>query len=154
MVSIDRYNNNKDEFLVPFGSLFDQFMLDSFPSFGREFGSDFFSKGSYPRVDILEKPEKLVVKAEVPGLKKEEVSVELEGDVLIIKGEKRIKEEDKNEKYLYKEIKRSSFQRSFVLGKNIDKVGVKADFVDGLLTIDLPRIKAEEKKQPEKVKIL
>jgi len=129
MFALNKYNDNRDEFLVPFGSLFDQFMSDNFPSFRTEFGSDFFSKGSYPKVDVIEKPEKLVVKAEVPGLKKEEVSVELDGDVLVIKGEKRSKEEDKNEKYLYREIKRSSFQRSFVLGKNIDKTGVKADFI-------------------------
>jgi HSP20 family protein len=128
-------------------------MLNSFPSFESDFCPDFFSKGSYPRVDIIKKPEKLIVKAEITGLKKEEVSVDLDGDVLVIKGEKQNKDEDKNKKHLYREIKRYSFQRSFILGNNIDKTGIKADFVDGILKVELPRVTVE-KKQAEKVKIL
>jgi HSP20 family protein len=94
-----------------------------------------------------------VLEAEIHGLTKEDITVELEGENLVIKGCKRQKETNGSEKYLLREIRRSSFQRSFVVGENIDKKKIKADFKDGLLTVDLPRLKVEEEK-PTKVKLL
>jgi HSP20 family protein len=144
---------NRDEFLTPFDSLFDDFLTGHFPALSSELGGDFFSRGSYPRVDVIEKPDKLELTAEIPGLTKEDVSVELDKDTLIIKGTKRQNVSKNEDKYVLREIKRSSFQRSFVLGDNIDKQKVKADFKDGLLTVELPQLKPEEVKST-KVKIL
>ena len=151
MFELAKYD--RDEFLTPFGSLFDDFFSSRFPALSSELGIDFFSKGSYPRVDVIEKPDKLILNAEIPGLTKEDVAVELDGDSLVIKGSKRQKTYKTEEKYVLREIKRSSFQRSFLLGDNIDKKNVKADFKDGMLTVELPRLKVEEVKLP-KVKIL
>jgi HSP20 family protein len=144
---------NRDEFLAPFDSLFDEVFTSHFPSLSADLGADFFNRGSFPRVDIKEYDDKLVVEADVAGLKKEDVSVELEGDLLVIKGAKKEDVNKDKAKYVYREIKRSSFQRSFQLGKNIDTKNLKADLKDGTLVIELPRIKAEEKK-PERLKLL
>lgn len=144
---------NRDEFITPFDRLFDEVFSSHFPSLASDLGADFFNRGSFPRVDIVEYEDKLVLEADVAGLKKEEVSVELEGDLLVIKGAKKQGESKEKAKYVYREIKRSSFQRSFQLGENIDKTKVKADFKDGTLVVELPRIKVEEKK-PEKLKLL
>lgn len=151
MYNMSKYN--RDEFITPFDSLFDDLLASHFPKLNSDLGGNFFAKGSYPRVDVIEKPDKLVLEAEIHGLTKEDVTVELEGDNLVIKGSKRQKEGNNSEKYLLREIRRSSFQRSFVVGENIDKKKIKADFKDGLLTVDLPRLKVEEEK-PTKVKLL
>jgi len=137
---------NRDEFLTPFDRLFDEVFSSHFPSLSADLGSDFFNRGSFPRVDVKEYDDKLVLEADVAGLKKEDVSVELEGDLLIIKGAKKEDANKDKAKYVYREIKRSSFQRSFQLGTNIDKTKVKADYKDGTLVVELPRIKVEEKK--------
>lgn len=114
-----------------------------------------YAKTSYPRVDVIEYPDKLVLEAEIAGLNKEDVSVDLEGDTLVIRGGKKQQAESDTSKgrYLFKEIKRSSFSRSFVLGDGIDKTAIKADFKDGTLKVELPRLKPEDKK-PRHVKLL
>ncbi len=145
---------NRDEFLTPFDHLFDQVFSSHFPSLSNDLGADFFSKGSFPRVDVVEYDNKLVLEADVAGLKKEDVSVELEGDILVIKGAKKTPTENKEKaRYVYREIKRSSFQRSFQLGQNIDKDKIKVEYKDGTIVVELPRTKVEEKK-PSKLKLL
>ena len=103
------------------------------------------------------KPEyddKHVLEADVAGLSKEDVSVDLEGDTLVIRGGKKTNNENTNKgKYLYKEIKRSSFTRSFSVGKGIDKNKIKADFTNGTIKVDLPKLKIEEQK-PKTHKLL
>jgi HSP20 family protein len=144
----------RDEFLSPFDRMFDTFFNDAalFPTFG-----DFsFSKGSYPKVDVVEYNNKIVLDADVGGLAKEDVSVDLEGDVLVIRGGKKQTTEDKDApkgKYLYKEIKRSSFVRTFSLGENVDKNNIKVEFQNGIVKIELPKLALEEKK-PERKKLL
>jgi HSP20 family protein len=146
---------NRDEFLTPFDRLFDEVFTSHYPSLSAELGADFFKRGSFPRVDVAEYDDKLVLEADVAGFKKEDVSVELDGDLLVIKGGgNKTRDIPKSQaKYVYKEIKRSSFQRSFQLGENIDKAKVKAEYKDGTLVVELPRIKVEEKK-PDKIKLL
>lgn len=139
-------NFGRDEF-VPF----DRFLDEALNSM---VGGAAFNKSSFPKVDVLEYDDRLVLEADVAGLNKGDVSVELEGDVLTIRGGKRQSPDTgSNAKYVYREIKRSSFVRSFIVGENVDKAKIKADFQDGALKIVLPRIKAEEK-TPQKVKLL
>ncbi len=147
-------NVNRDEFLAPFDQLFDELFATNFPQLTSELGSDFFAKGSYPKVDVIEYADKIVLEADVSGLCRDEVSAELDGEYLTIKGGNKPRDIPSKDsaRYIYREIKRSSFQRSFQLGKNIDKSKVKAEFKDGLLVVELPRVKVEEK--PKKVKLL
>ena len=118
---------------------------------GRNFGVEFFGNNSYPKVDVIDHTDKITIEAEIPGLGKEEVSVDLEEDILTISGLKHSHDEDTNLKYIRKELKRSSFKRSFKLGDNVEKDNISADFENGVLLISISKIKKEE---PKKVKIL
>ena len=149
MSTLSRYT--RDEFLTPFDRLFD----DVFNNFGVTPYAGSYTKNSYPKVDVVEYDDKYVLEADVAGLNKEEVSVDLEGDTLVIKGGKRANYENTNNKgkYLYKEIKRSSFTRSFSVGEGIDKNKIKADFANGTIKVDLPKLKIEEQK-PKTLRLL
>jgi HSP20 family protein len=101
-----------------------------------------------PKVDIFQEGDNFVVKAEVPGLKKEEIEVNLTDDMITISGEK--KKEEKLEKKDYYRMERSygSFTRSFRLPKGVQTDKAKATFNDGVLEVKVP--KTEEAKKKEK----
>ena len=142
---------SRDEFLTPIDSLIDRFFNEAMPSFGTEFGVEFFGNNSYPKVDVKDHLDSITIQAEIPGLTKEDVSVDLEERVLTISGNKREDIENENTRYIRKELKRSSFKRSFKLGENLKVSDIKADFDNGLLNVTVPK---REKEQPKKVKIL
>jgi HSP20 family protein len=142
---------SREEFMVPFDSLFDDIIQKTMPSFTDEFGVNFFGSNSYPKVDVIDHHDKITIEAEIPGLSKHEVSVDLEENILTVSGLKQSKEEDEDIKYIRKELKRSSFKRSFKLGENIKQKNVKADFNNGILLITLPK---KEPEKPKKIKIL
>jgi HSP20 family protein len=141
----------RNEFLTPFDSMFDEMMGKAFPDFSQEFGVNFFGNNSYPKVDIIDSEKNLIFEAEIPGLSKEEVSVDFEEGVLTIKGSKREDARPEDHKYVRKELKRSSFTRSFKLEDSFDFNKIKAKFENGLLLITVPKKKPEKSK---KVKIL
>jgi HSP20 family protein len=149
MSTLSRYT--RDEFLTPFDKLFDEV----FNNFGVTPYGGSYGKLSYPKVDVVEYEDRLVLEADVAGLAKEDVSVELEGDTLTIRGGKKPSstETDNKARYVYREIKRSSFTRSFAIGEGVDKSKIKVDFANGTIKIVLPRVKPEEQK-PQKVKLL
>ncbi len=114
-------------------------------------GAEEVAQGAWvPPIDIHETPESLVLKAELPGLKREDISIELQDSTLVLKGEKRFEKDVNEENYHRIERTYGSFQRSFTLPGIIKQDGVKAKFNDGILEITLP--KAEEAK-PRQVKI-
>ena len=78
---------NRDEFLTPFDKVFDHLMEQTFPTFKEDVGVS-FNKGAYPKVNVYEYDDKIGIVAEIPGLDKKNVSVEVEEDVLIISGDK------------------------------------------------------------------
>ena len=121
------------------------------PSFTDEFGVNFFGSNSYPKVDVIDHDDRITIEAEIPGLSKKEVSVDLEENILTISGAKQSKDESPEIKYIRKELKRSSFKRSFKLGENINQKNVNADFNNGVLLITLPK---KEPEKPKKIKIL
>lgn len=101
-----------------------------------------------PKVDIFEEGDNFVVKAEIPGMKKEDIEVNLTDDMVTISGEK--KQEEKVEKKDYYRLERSygSFTRSFRLPKEVQTDKAKATFKDGVLEVKVP--KTEEAKKKEK----
>jgi len=101
-----------------------------------------------PMVDIFEEGDNLVVKAEIPGMKKEDIEVNLTADMVTISGEK--KQEEKVEKKDYYRLERSygSFTRSFRLPKEVQTDKAKATFKEGVLEVKVP--KTEEAKKKEK----
>ena len=97
-----------------------------------------------PSVDISEDDGNYIVTAELPGTKREDVTVELEDDVLTIRGEKRNEREEKKEHSRWIERSYGSFSRSFALPANAVGDRIKAEFKEGVLTVEVP--KAEEAK--------
>ena len=136
---------NRDEFLTPFDKIFDQLIDKSFPNFKEETGVS-FNQGAYPKVNIYEYDDKIGIVAEIPGLDKKNVSVEVEEDVLIISGDKHGFDSDGG-KCITRELKQSAFTRSFNLGEHLDGSDVSAKFKDGMLSISVPKIEPEQPKK-------
>ena len=136
---------NRDEFLTPFDKIFDELMNKQFPTFKEEVGVS-FNKGAYPKVNIYEYDDKVGIVAEIPGLDKKNVSVEVEDQVLIISGDKHGFDSDGG-KCITRELKQSAFTRSFNLGEYLDGTNVSAKFKDGMLSISIPK---KEPEQPKK----
>ena len=106
-----------------------------------------FREDWLPPVDISETEDKLVIKAEMPGLDPKDVDVSISADVLTIKGEKKKKEEEKGEHYHCVETYSGSFQRSFRLPHNVKTDKIEATFDKGVLKITLPKTEEAKKKE-------
>lgn len=130
----------RDEFLTPFNRLFDTIMHDSFPDFGKSIGINFFETGGRPKVDIIEFDEKVRIRAEISGLAKDDVKVTVKDGYLTLCGEKGKVEEKEGKGYLLHELSHAKFSRTFQLGESLNAKNVKAEFKDGLLTIDIPKV--------------
>ncbi len=128
-------------------SLFDRFFSDllRFPE-SEEISGQTFS----PAVDIKETPKEYIVTAEVPGIPKKDIEIEISDNILTIKGERKFEKEEKNESYHRVERAYGSFCRSFTLPTQVNPDKIEANFKDGLLNIVIP--KAEEK-IPKKIEI-
>jgi HSP20 family protein len=131
------------EFVQTLDSIFDRMLTTINPAFGKEFGVDFFQKESYPKVDVVDTDTSIIIEAEIPGLSKKDISVDMKDGVLTISGSKHQSNEDRDDEvtYIRKELKRSSFRRSFRLGDNLDTTKVDASFEDGLLSVKVPKTK-------------
>ena len=136
---------NRDEFLTPFDKVFDHLMEQTFPTFKEDVGVS-FNKGAYPKVNVYEYDDKIGIVAEIPGLDKKNVTVDVEEDVLIISGDKHGFDSDGG-KCITRELKQSAFNRSFNLGEYLDGKNVSAKFKDGMLSISIPK---KEPEQPKK----
>ncbi len=100
-----------------------------------------------PPVDIYETGEGIVLKIELPGVNKDDVSVEVKDNVLTIKGERLLDPAIKDESYYRKERSFGKFNRSFSLQELIKPDLIKASFKDGVLTVEIPRPEEEKPKQ-------
>jgi len=100
-----------------------------------------------PPVDIYETDDGIVLKIELPGVNKEDVSVEVKDNVLTLKGERLLDPEIKDEHYYRKERSFGKFNRSFSLQESIKPDSIKASFKDGVLTVEVPRAEEEKPKQ-------
>ena len=136
---------NRDEFLTPFDKIFDQLMLKQFPNFQEEVGVS-FAQGAYPKVNVYEYDDKIGIVAEIPGLDKKNVSVDVEEQVLTISGDKH-GFDTRGGKCITRELKQSSFKRSFNLGEHLNGNDISAIFKDGMLEILIPK---KEPEQPKK----
>ena len=127
--------------------IWDSFFSNEFPDFIEKFGINVFEKHSYPKVDILDEEDRVVINAEIPGLKKEEVKVQLKNGFLSICGEKRTENQNKKEKYIRRELKHSSFRRSFQIKSGEFKEDeIDAIFDNGMLSVSLPRLTKKDSK--------
>ena len=100
-----------------------------------------------PPVDIYETGDGIVLKVELPGVNKDDVSVEVKDNVLTLKGERLLDPKIKDEHYYRKERSFGKFNRSFSLQETIKPDLIKASFKDGVLTVAIPRPEEEKPKQ-------
>jgi HSP20 family protein len=109
--------------------------------------SAWFSGAWSPPVDIYETDEALVMKAELPGFSKDDISIELKENTLVIKGERKHEDEVKEGNYHRKERMYGAFQRSFMLPATVDREKVNASYKDGILELRLPKaVEAQPKR--------
>ncbi len=107
-------------------------------------------RGGYmPSVDILESKKDVILRVELPGVRKEDIDIQIEGDILVLKGERRFEKEVEQENYYRMECSYGTFQRAFTLPHTIRKEEVHARFENGVLEIRLPKESREKKIQIE-----
>ena len=99
-----------------------------------------------PSLDVYEEKDNVVIKAELPGMKKEDVEVNLAGETLTIKGEKKEDKEVKEDDYYRRERSYGSFLRSVALPCEVKSEEIKASFKDGVLEVRLPKTEEAKKK--------
>jgi HSP20 family protein len=103
-----------------------------------------------PRVNVEEMEEEFEITAELPGMKKEEINIEVHDNVLTIKGERKYEKENKDGNYHICERSYGTFQRAFTLPENVQTEGIDAEYVDGVLRLTVPKVEPEK---PKEVKI-
>lgn len=131
---------NRDNILNTFDRFFDEAFRGQFPDVYKGFGIEPFSKSAYPKVNVLSYDDKVEIEAEIAGFRKEDISIQIEDDVLSITGKAQQQAEQTDKSvYLLRELKRSSFSRSFRLTDQLDADGVEAVFNNGLLYVRIPR---------------
>jgi HSP20 family protein len=140
---------------VPFRSpLADMAVLQNrlnsiFSDFGRpESDEESLAMGNFiPPVDVYEDGHQMVLKLEVPGIKQEDLDVQLENQTLTIKGERKFEKNEKEENFHRIERRYGSFTRSFMLPQTVDTTAPKASYDNGVLTIALQKKEAAKPKQ-------
>ena len=114
-----------------------------------DFYGEAFSRSAWvPAVDIYETDaHEVVLKAELPEMKREDISVTFENGVLTLKGERKFEQETKQENYHRVERRHGTFSRSFTLPNTVDASRISAAYKDGILTIRLPQREEAKPKQ-------
>lgn len=137
----------RDDFLTPFDRMFDSMFETNFPEVAQTVGVNPFSGTAYPKVNVYEYEDKVGVIAEIPGIDKKNLDVEVEDGVMTIKGSKHGFDEDAEATVLRRELKHSAFERKFTLGESLDGDDITANFKDGILSIEIPKIEPEQPKK-------
>lgn len=125
----------------------DRLWDDYFGSGRRAFKSETW----VPSVDVSETADKIVVKAEIPGMNSKDIDISLSGDILTIKGEKESEREEKEENYHLVERSYGSFARSIRLPVGVEADKIEASYKQGVLTVTCPK-KEEVKAKPIEIK--
>ena len=103
-----------------------------------------------PAVDIYETENALVVKADLPDVNEKDLDIQVENNILTIRGERNFERDVKEDNYLRVERAYGSFSRSFSLGNTVNTEAIKAEYRDGVLTLTIPK---REEAKPKQVKV-
>jgi HSP20 family protein len=134
-----------DDFgLSPWRSTFGRTVFDAEPFWRGE-----VSWGKAPAVDIVDKEKAYEITAELPGMDESNIAVNVSGDTLTIKGEKRDEKEEKKKDYYLSERRYGSFQRSFGVPDGVDADKIEASFKNGVLTVTLPKRPEAQKSEKQ-----
>jgi HSP20 family protein len=128
-------------------------MNSLFQEYNRNQDGDVLSTASFaPPVDIYEDEHKIVLKLEVPGMKESDLDIQLENNVLTVKGERKFEKEEKEENFHRIERRYGSFYRSFTIPNTVNPENVKASYEAGVLRLELEK-RAEAKPKQIKVQV-
>jgi len=132
--NLDTIHGQLSRFLEPFTRMADE---------------DLVSGSWVPPIDVAETQEKIIVRAEVPGMKQEEIQIEFENGLLSIRGERKL---IKEEGVTFHRVERTfgNFSRSFTLPRTIDPERISATYRDGVLEIEVPK---KEEAKPKQIRI-
>ena len=103
-----------------------------------------------PAVDIFETEQELVVKADLPDIKPEELDIRVENNILTIRGERKFEKKVNENNYLRVERSYGSFSRSFSLANTVNSEAIKAEYKNGVLTLTIPK---REEAKPKQIKV-
>jgi HSP20 family protein len=128
------------------------------PLLSNIFDDDFFPTfnaraNSMPAVNIRENEKNFLLELAVPGMDKKDLKIDISEDVLTISSETRNESEENQDGYRRKEFSYSSFCRSFYIPDNVSKEKIGAEYKDGILTIELPKMEEDKSKVSRQVKI-
>lgn len=160
-MSLINWNSPMDRIERRMNQLFNQF-YNEFPSpsaLTRPFGSDMWgaSRGSRdsttlsPAVDIYETDKAWMIHAELPGVKKEDIKIDVKGDMITISGETKFSQEYTKDNARYQERREGVFTRSLSLPENIDRDKIEAKYENGVLQVQMP--KSAEAKPSRKITV-
>ncbi len=142
-MTLVKFNNGKVN-RTPFNEVFDSFFNDSF------LHDRYTTK--VPSVNIAETDNDFHIELAVPGLKKDEIKINLEKNQLIVSAESKNENVEEGKKYSRKEFNYSSFKRTFNLPEDADFSKINADYVDGILKIDVAK-REEARHQSREIKL-
>lgn len=126
--------------------MFNHALKTYYPETGEEFQKNVWT----PAVDIHETENNFVVKADVPGINKDDIQIDLKDNTLTIKGEKKFENKSSKDNYIRVERSYGSFVRSFVLPQNVDGGKITATYKEGVLEVTLPK---KEESKPKQIKV-
>jgi len=131
-------------------NLFDEFFDFEIVPQSRKFKKGWLEGGEWsPLVDVINKKDNIIVKAELPGIDKKDVKISLSENALTIRGDRKEEKETKKEDYYCCERTYGSYSRTIALPVEVDKTKAKASFKNGVLEIVLPKIEEVKPKEIE-----
>lgn len=139
-MTLMRYSKPKDPLSKNFSDIMDEFFNDAVRSRRDSF---------VPSIDISETDDKFVITAELPGMNKDNIDINLENNRLSISGERSLKKEEEGKKFHRVETQYGTFERSFQLPDNVDEDSISASYENGMLNITIDKSEEEVKKKIE-----
>jgi len=125
-------------------------MDNLFGGFFRGFDGPFAGYKAWPAIDVAEEEDAIIIRAEVPGCKADDIDISVHGNMLTISGEKKLSEEKKEKSYYHVESSYGSFKRELTLPTDVDQSKIDATCKNGVLSVTLPKA---EKAKAVKVKV-
>jgi HSP20 family protein len=116
----------------------------------RRDGGGLWERSFEPDIEIRDETDHLLVRADLPGIKKEELDISVAGDLLTLKGERKRESETKGKNYFYSERFYGAFSRTIKLPAEVDPDKVKATYREGVLELNLPKV---ENAKPKQIKV-
>jgi HSP20 family protein len=142
-----------DSLFDDFRRSFDDFMAPFMPTrlFWPEVDTGFPVRA--PLVDVTDKGDSYVVKAELPGFKKDMIDVQLNEDTMVLKAEKRLKEEEKGENFIHRERSYTTCQRTINFPEEVEPSKVDAAMVDGVLELKVPKRQPRPEERMKRIQV-